>query len=40
MPNFSDVGRHLAKEINEEPEVEAETEDERKSRVDLIAPNF
>ena len=30
MPNFSDVGRELAKEINEEPEVEIETEEERK----------
>lgn len=30
MPNFSNVGRELAKEINEEPEVEIETEEERK----------
>lgn len=30
MPNFGDVGRELAKEINEEPEVEVETEGERK----------
>ena len=30
MPNFSNVGRELAKEINEEPEEESETEDERK----------
>jgi Ras GTPase-activating-like protein IQGAP2/3 len=29
LPNFSNVGRELAKEINEEPEVEVETEDER-----------
>jgi Ras GTPase-activating-like protein IQGAP2/3 len=28
MPNFGNVGRELAKEINEEPEVEIETEDE------------
>jgi len=31
MPNFGNVGRELAKEINEEPEVEEETEEERKS---------
>lgn len=31
MPNFGNVGRELAKEINEEPEVEVETDDERKS---------
>lgn len=31
MPNFGNVGRELAKEINEEPEVEVETEQERKS---------
>ena len=30
MPNFGDIGRELAKEINEEPEVEIETEEERK----------
>lgn len=30
LPNFSNVGRELAKEINEEPEVEVETEEERK----------
>jgi len=30
MPNFGNVGRELAKEINEEPEIEAETEDESK----------
>ena len=30
MPNFGNVGRELAKEINEEPEVEVETEEERK----------
>ena len=29
MPNFGDVGRELAKEINEDPEVDIETEDER-----------
>ena len=29
MPNFTNVGRELAKEINEEPEVEIETDDER-----------
>jgi hypothetical protein len=29
MPNFGNVGKELAKEINEEPEVEVETEDER-----------
>lgn len=28
MPNFGNVGKELAKEINEEPEVEVETEDE------------
>jgi Ras GTPase-activating-like protein IQGAP2/3 len=33
MPNFGNVGRELAKEINEEPEVEIETEDEREWRV-------
>ncbi|KAF5388019.1 hypothetical protein D9615_000397 [Tricholomella constricta] len=32
MPNFGNVGRELAKEINEEPEVEVETEDERRDR--------
>lgn len=31
MPNFGNVGRELAREINEEPEVEVETEDERMS---------
>ena len=30
MPNFGNVGRELAKEINEEPELEIETEDESK----------
>ena len=30
MPNFGNVGRELAKEINEEPEPEIETEDESK----------
>jgi Ras GTPase-activating-like protein IQGAP2/3 len=29
MPNFGNVGRELAKEIYEEPEVEIETEEER-----------
>ena len=29
MPNFNAIGRELAKEINEEPEVEIETEEER-----------
>jgi len=29
MPNFGNVGKELAKEINEEPEVEIETEEER-----------
>lgn len=29
MPNFGNIGRELAKEINEEPEEEVETEDER-----------
>lgn len=28
MPNFGNVGKELAKEINEEPEVEVETEEE------------
>ena len=31
MPNFGNVGRELAKEINEEPEVEVETAEERES---------
>lgn len=31
MPNFGNVGRELAKEINEEPEPEIETEEERES---------
>lgn len=30
MPNFGNIGRELAKEINEEPEVEVESEEERK----------
>ncbi|RXW12645.1 hypothetical protein EST38_g13207 [Candolleomyces aberdarensis] len=30
MPNFGNVGGELAKEINEEPEVEVETEEERR----------
>lgn len=29
MPNFKSVSRELAKEINEEPEEEIETDDER-----------
>jgi Ras GTPase-activating-like protein IQGAP2/3 len=29
MPNFGNVGKELAREINEEPEVEIETDDER-----------
>ncbi|THH07688.1 hypothetical protein EW145_g3209 [Phellinidium pouzarii] len=33
MPNFGDIGRELAKEINEEPEVEVETEEERRDRL-------
>ncbi|XP_006460082.1 hypothetical protein AGABI2DRAFT_202767 [Agaricus bisporus var. bisporus H97] len=33
MPNFSNVGKELAKEINEEPEPEVETEDERRQRL-------
>ncbi|KAF9462631.1 ras GTPase-activating protein [Collybia nuda] len=33
MPNFGNVGRELAKEINEEVEVEVETEDERRDRL-------
>ncbi|KAF8076365.1 ras GTPase-activating protein [Lyophyllum atratum] len=33
MPNFGNIGRELAKEINEEPEVEVETEDERCHRL-------
>ncbi|KAI6035361.1 ras GTPase-activating protein [Pisolithus orientalis] len=37
MPNFGDVGRELAKEINEDPEVEIETEEERCDR--LLAEN-
>ena len=31
IPNFGNIGRELAKEINEEPEVEVETEDESMS---------
>ncbi len=31
MPNFGNIQRELAKEINEEPEVEVETEEERMS---------
>lgn len=33
MPNFGNVGRELAKEINEEPEVDIETDDERRDRL-------
>ncbi|KIL70078.1 hypothetical protein M378DRAFT_156131 [Amanita muscaria Koide BX008] len=33
MPNFGNVGRELAKEINEEVEVEVETEEERCDRL-------
>ncbi|OCH90975.1 hypothetical protein OBBRIDRAFT_729743 [Obba rivulosa] len=33
MPNFGNVGRELAKEINEEPEEEEESEDERRDRL-------
>ena len=29
MPNFGNVGKELAKEINEEPEEEIETDEER-----------
>lgn len=33
MPNFGNIGRELAKEINEEPEEEQETEEQRQFRV-------
>ncbi|KAF7332186.1 RAS GTPase-activating protein [Mycena kentingensis (nom. inval.)] len=33
MPNFGNVGRELALEINEDPEEEEETEDERRDRL-------
>ncbi|KAJ7498942.1 ras GTPase-activating protein [Mycena latifolia] len=33
MPNFGNVGNELAREINEEPEVEVETDDERRDRL-------
>ncbi|KAG6854797.1 hypothetical protein C0991_001224 [Blastosporella zonata] len=33
MPNFGNVGRELAKEINEEPEIEVESEEERRDRL-------
>ncbi|KZS97625.1 hypothetical protein SISNIDRAFT_436160 [Sistotremastrum niveocremeum HHB9708] len=33
LPNFGNVGKELAKEINEEEEVEIETEDERRDRL-------
>jgi Ras GTPase-activating-like protein IQGAP2/3 len=29
MPNFGNVGKELAKEINEEPEADVESEEER-----------
>ncbi|KAH9824851.1 hypothetical protein DFH28DRAFT_1077365 [Melampsora americana] len=32
MPNFGNINKELAKEINEEPEVELETESERQDR--------
>ncbi|RXW22076.1 hypothetical protein EST38_g3788 [Candolleomyces aberdarensis] len=32
-PNFGSVGRELAKDINEEPEVEVETQEERRDRL-------
>lgn len=31
MPNFGNVGKELAKEINEDPEEDVETEEERAS---------
>ncbi|KAH8830869.1 ras GTPase-activating protein [Flagelloscypha sp. PMI_526] len=33
LPNFSNIGKELAKEINEEEEEEEETEDERRDRL-------
>ncbi|KAJ7433826.1 ras GTPase-activating protein [Mycena galericulata] len=33
MPNFGNVGNELAREINEEPEVEVETDEERRDRL-------
>ncbi|KAG8733921.1 hypothetical protein FRC11_000145 [Ceratobasidium sp. 423] len=33
LPNFKSVGNKLAQEINEEPEVEVETEEERRDRL-------
>ena len=36
MPNFGNVGRELAKEINEEPEEEVETDEE--SKKDFLNP--
>ncbi|KAJ7068257.1 ras GTPase-activating protein, partial [Mycena amicta] len=33
MPNFGNVGQELAREINEEPEEEIETEEERRDRL-------
>ncbi|KIY49170.1 hypothetical protein FISHEDRAFT_65237 [Fistulina hepatica ATCC 64428] len=33
MPNFGDIGKQLAREINEEPEEEVETEEEARDRM-------
>ncbi len=33
MPNFGNIGRELAKEMNEEPEEEVETKDEHRDRL-------
>ncbi|CAK5275652.1 unnamed protein product [Mycena citricolor] len=33
MPNFGSVGKELARDLNEEPEVEVESEDERRDRL-------
>jgi Ras GTPase-activating-like protein IQGAP2/3 len=40
MPNFSNVGKELAKEINEEPEPEVETEEEREPLSEIAPPTF
>lgn len=32
MPNFGNINKELAKEINEEPEIEVESESEREPR--------
>ena len=40
MPNFGDIGKELAKEINEEPEVEVESEEESKSAHILLSLLF